>query len=270
MLDPFKLFAFERTALPIMEALFLLAAIFYSPPAMSNKKLLKTAGFVIHIAATAIVAGFLVMRFFITGHAPFVVLYETLVYFAFSVSLVFLVLSWRKDSFGYGRGAAIFSWILLLAALIKRLVDQSGTYPRYLSPALTNALFEPHAAVAFPAYALFALAFMAAFTSLTASDKEKREQRQSLAEFYLWPGIILFVISAGLGAMASRTFFGFWWSWEAKQIAAIAIAVIFALALITRSSKGKTARLFPWLVLLGFVVVILTWLATNSGLHKFL
>ncbi len=153
MFDPLALFAFEKTALVIIEALFLISVIFYSPPVSKNKKLLKSLGFALHILATLLTAGFLVMRFFVTGHAPFVVFYEAVVYFAFSVSLVFLALSWHKGAFGFGRGAAAFSWALTFIALIQRLVDQSGTYPRYLVPRLSSSWFEPHAATAFLAYA---------------------------------------------------------------------------------------------------------------------
>lgn len=297
MFEPLKLFAFEKTALVIIEGLYLISAIFYSPPAMKTKKLLKAVGLAFHILATLLTAGFLVMRFFVTGHAPFVVFYEAIVFLAFSVSLVFLILSWRKGVFGFGRGASILSWLLTLIALIQRLLDQSGTYPRYLVPQLSSSWFELHAATAFLAYACFVLASFAAVTSLTTTRNEAKLERRSVTEFFLWPGVILFTVSLILGALASQKALGAWWIWEPKQTGSLTIWSLFVLALVLRKGKaaglaaggqktplsgegrdkpatgqrkGGGGVLFAWLTIAGFLAMLLTFLAANSGSHKFL
>lgn len=297
MFEPLKLFAFEKTALVIIEGLYLISVIFYSPPVLSTKKILKALGLAFHILAALLTAGFLVMRFFVTGHAPFVVFYEAIVFLAFSVSFVFLILSWRKGVFGFGRGAAGLSWLLTLIALIQRLVNQSGTYPRYLVPQLSSSLFEPHAATAFIAYACFTLSFFAALTSLVTTRNDAKLERRSTAEFFLWPGLVIYTISLILGGQAYFMTRGTWWTWEPKWISSLAVWLLFVTALALRSSKGKetigddtlphgkkreeqrgpvTERqkgrdvLFSWLVIAGFVVTLLTFLAANSGSHKFL
>jgi ABC-type transport system involved in cytochrome c biogenesis permease subunit len=298
--EPLKLFAFEKTALVVIEGLYLISAIFYSPPAMKTKKLLKAIGFAFHILAVLLTAGFLLMRFFVTGHAPFVVFYEALVFLAFSISFAFLIFSWRKGVFGFGRGASGLSWLLTVVALIQRLVDQSGTYPRYLVPQLSNSLFEPHAATAFLAYGFFTLAFFTALTSLTTSRKEVKAERRSAAEFFLWPGVIIFTASLILASSASESAWGTWWMWEPKWIGSLAVWLLFVAALALRRSKeretasgriavtpprGKEGEvqegleagrqkggggLFSLLVIAGFLAVLLTFLFANSRNHKFL
>ncbi len=297
MFEPLKLFAFEKTALVIIEGLYLISVIFYSPPSLSTKKILKALGLAFHILAALLTAGFLVMRFFVTGHAPFVVFYEAIVFLAFSVSFAFLILSWGKGVFGFGRGAAGLSWILTLIALIQRLVNQSGTYPRYLIPQLSSSLFEPHAATAFLAYACFTLAFFASLTSLISTKNDTKLERRSVAEFFLWPGVILYTVSLIFGAAAAQKAWGSWWMREPKWISSLAVWLLFVTALVLRSSMGKETIgddtqphgknreeqrgpvpgrqkgrgvLFSWLVIMGFVVMLLTFLAANSGSHKFL
>jgi ABC-type transport system involved in cytochrome c biogenesis permease subunit len=201
---------------------------------------------------------------------PFAGLYETLLFISWSTSFVFLALAWKRGAFGYGRAAAGISWIVIFTCLMLHIFVYKKVVPRYLPAILnTSPWFELHTASALLAYALFTLAFFAALTSLGGKE-EIRLVRRSVAESYLWTGMILFTASLGLGAAASRLAWGSWWIWNAKSAFSIVTWGLFFLALLSRWENSWRRRAFPWLVLAGFAAMIFTCFFTNKGLHDFL
>jgi ABC-type transport system involved in cytochrome c biogenesis permease subunit len=270
MFDPLTAFTLERPLLITLSTLYGLALVFYSPPKMKAKQAVKITGLVLHILALLVHSFLLYLRFSSTGHAPFAGLYETLLFVSWSTSFVFLVLSWKREAFGYGRAATAISWIVIFTCLMLHIFAYEKVVPRYLAAILnTSPWFELHAAPALLAYGLFTLAFFAALTSLGGKD-EARPVRRSVVEFYLWPGMVLFTASLVLGAAASRLAWGSWWIWNAKSAFSIVTWGLFFLALLTRGEKRWAKRAFPWLVIVGFAAMIFTLFFTNKGLHDFL
>lgn len=270
MFDPLTAFTLERPLIIILSTLYGLALVFYCPPAIKAKRAIKITGLALHIAALLIHSFVLFLRFSSTGHAPLAGLYETFLSISWSTSFVFLVLSWKRGAFGYGRGAALVSWAIIFACLILHVFAYEKVVPRYLPAVLhTSSWFELHAAPALLAYALFTLSFFAALTSL-GGKKEVRPVRRSVASFYLWPGMILFTASLGLGGVASRLAWGAWWMWNPKSAFSLVIWGLFFLALLLRGEKRWTKYAFPWLVIAGFAAMIFTFFFTNKGLHDFL
>lgn len=270
MFDPLTAFTLERPLLIILSTLYGLALVFYSPPKIKAKQAVKIAGLAMHILALLVHSFLLYLRFSSTGHAPFAGLYGTMLFVSWSTSFVFLVLSWKREAFGYGRGAALCSWIVIFTCLMLHIFAYKNVVPRYLPAILnTSPWFELHTAPALLAYALFTLAFFAALTSLGGKE-EARLVRGSMAEFYLWPGMILFTASLVLGAAASRLAWGSWWIWNAKSAFSLVTWGLFFLALASRCEKRLSKRAFPWLVIAGFAAMIFTFFFTNKGLHDFM
>ena len=270
MFDPLTAFTLERPLLIILSTLYGLALVFYCPPAIKAKRAIKITGLALHIAALLIHSFVLFLRLSSTGHAPFAGLYETLLSISWSTSFVFLVLSWKRGAFGYGRGAALVSWAIILACIMLHVFAYERVVPRYLPPILYTSLwFELHTTPVLLSYSLFTLAFFAALTSL-GGNKEVRPVRRSVASFYLWPGMILFTASLGLGGAASRLAWGSWWVWNPKSAFSLVTWGLFFLALLTRGEKRWAKRAFPWLVIAGFAAMIFTYFFTNKCLHDFL
>lgn len=272
MLSPQTAFGMERMVLAILASLYGLAFIFYSPPKTKRKRTFKLIGLGIHILALAGSSFLLVLRMIsttlMTGHLPFVTGYETLLLLGWCFSFVFLVTAWRKPAFGFGRAAAVLSWGTVLTALILHIVALKLVIPRYPLPVLGSIVFEPHVIAGFLAYACFAMAFFPALTSLLVK-KETRPVHRAVAEFYIWPGIILFTLALALGSYNSMRIWGAWWIPASKMAFAVATWGIFTLALVSRRAK-RTSGAFPWLVILGFAVMIFTYVGTNKGLHDFM
>lgn len=269
MISPMQAFTLERTILAILASAYGLTFVFYCPPKTRFKQLIKTSGFVLHVLALALHSFLVFLRIISARHLPLVGTYENLLFLSWCVSFVFLVLSWKKDTFPYGRGAAFGAWICVLSLLIMHASNLKKVLPRYLEPILGTTRFEPHAAIALLAYACFLFAFFAAVTSLVREEKLKA-QREGICEFYLWPGVILLTASVILGAALSRLAWGSWWVWEPKMIFSLVTWMLFVLALALRREERFGRIAFPWFVIAGFVLMTLTYFAANRGMHDFL
>lgn len=270
MFDPLTAFGLERPILTALSTLYGLAFVFYCPPNIKAKKTLKIIGFAFHFIALLGHTFLLYLRLTSTGHVPYASLYETLLALGWCTSFVFLTLSWKRGAFGYGRGAAFVSWTIVLTAFFMHAFAYQRVVPRYL-PAVLNSSpwFGLHTAAALLGYALFTLAFFAALTSLGGKN-EARVQRRTVAEFYVWIGMILFTAAIGLGAAASGLAWGSWWTWTQKSAFSLVTWGLLFLALVTRGEKSWGKRAFPWLVIAGFAVMVFTYFFTNKGLHNFM
>lgn len=262
-------FSMERIILAVLSSAYGLTFILYCPPQTRFKKAIKTSGFVLHILAVALHTFLLFLRITSARHLPVVGLYESLLFFSWCVSFVFLVLSWRNGTFPYGRGVAVASWVTVLTLFIMHVANLKKALPRYLEPVLGTARFEPHVVLAFLAYAGLTLAFFAAVTALVREETLKA-QREAVSEFYLWPGVILLTASLVMGSALSRLAWGSWWVWEPKMIFSLVTWILFVLALALKREGRVGRRAFPWLVIAGFVLIILTFFVANRGVHDFL
>ena len=270
--DPLKLYMTEKIILAILSTFYATTLMLYSPPktSLKNKNRIKKAGFILHILALLANTAMLFMRFLVVWHAPFASLYESLIFLAWAISFIFLISSWYKPAFGYGRAATLSSWIIILASLIIHITNQAATVPRYLPPVLNSIWFGAHALPAFLAYACFILSFMITLSSLTSTEYEVRKKRRAIAEFYLWPGVILFTIALTLGAIASRQAWGNWWIWNKKSVFSLLTWGLFIMAILSRRNRYSAKIVFPIFIILGFIAMFYTYFFANSGLHNFL
>ncbi|MBN2380778.1 cytochrome c biogenesis protein CcsA [candidate division WOR-3 bacterium] len=269
MISPLTAYNLEKLLLTILCTFYGLAILFYCPPKVKFKQKLKLVGFALHLLAFLAHLFLLYIRVVSTGRAPFTGVYESLIFLSVSITFVFLASFWRNGAFGFGRGAAFASWVVIFSAFMLRIfAPHTLTAPRYLPPVLNSIYFVLHVIPAFLAYGCFTMGFFAAITSL-GTEVELKAKRRSLAEFYLWPGMILFTVSLGLGSAYSRLAWGQWWIPDLKFTFSLVTWVIFLLALLLRHGKGQGRKGFPWLVIAGFALMVFTFLGTNKGLHDF-
>ncbi|MBD3285777.1 hypothetical protein GF359_04890 [candidate division WOR-3 bacterium] len=269
MIDALTAYNLEKPLLAVLSTFYGLALLFYSPPRVKFKRSVKLAGFGMHLFAFLAHTFLLYLRVLSTGRMPFFGTYEALLCVSWCVSFAFVAMIWKQETFGYGRGATGVSWIIVFIAFMIRLFAPEVTAPRYLPPVLNSAYFIWHVIPGFVAYGFFTMAFFTALTSFV-SDEKTKIKRRALAELYLWPGVMLFTVSLGLGAVWSRLGWGQWFVPEPKLIFSVITLGVFTLALGLRHSKGAGHKGFPWLVILGFALTVFTFLGTNRGLHAFM
>ena len=271
MIDGLTAFRLERLVLAIISTFYGLSFLFYCPPRIKAKQTIRVIGFGMHLFALVAHAFLLYLRVSSSQRAPFFGTYESLIASSFAVSLVYFVFVWRKQSFGYGRAAAGVSWLGIFSAFMMNcFASYAAIGPRFLPPVLNSVYFEFHAVSAFLAYGCFTLAFFAAVTSFNVVDDSVKANRLAISEFYLWPGLILFTAALVLGAAWSQNAWGQWWIWTPKFTFSLITWGVFLLALALRHSKGTQRRGFPWLVILGYALVLFTFFGTNRNPHNFM
>ncbi|MEN8134356.1 MAG: c-type cytochrome biogenesis protein CcsB [Thermodesulfobacteriota bacterium] len=216
------------------------------------------------------------------GHAPMSNMYESLVFFAWSIAMFYLFLEFKFKNRLIGAFAVPFAFASMALA--------SLTSPdiKPLIPALQSNWLIAHVVTCFVGYAAFAVAAGLGIMYLlraTSVDGGKEKNPDSLLATL--PGLkmiddithktIVFGflwLSAGIitGAVWANSAWGTYWSWDPKETWSLITWFVYAGALHARFTKGWGGKRIAWLAIIGFVAVIFTYYGVNyllSGLHSY-
>lgn len=232
-------------------------------------------GFLVHLA------GF-VVRWFEThssgyGYIPLSNLYESLVFFAWAIVFIYLIVDifWRQRVLGVI--ASPFAAILL--ALTTFLPGVKGEI-RPLIPALQSNWLAIHVITCFLGYAAFAIACGVSIAYLL-QDKKRGTIRwlpsvQVLDEVNYKAIVIGFpLLTLGIltGAAWASYAWGSYWSWDPKETWSLITWFIYAAFLHARYHRNWQGKRTALLSIVGFGAVIFTYFGVNyllSGLHSYL
>lgn len=207
----------------------------------------------------------LVVRTIVVGHAPWSNLHETAVTFAFGLVAVFGVMERRVPI----RGLAP-----VVAALAAGMLGVAFTQPSSVQP-LVPALQAPllltiHVGAAILAYAVAGVAFAAAVAEIaqrragdrlaglpTASVLRGVGHRAVLIGFPILTAAIL------LGSVWANLAWRSYWSNDPKELAAAATWLVYGAYLHLSGRRDRWAGAAPWLLVLGFVAVLFTYLGAG-------
>lgn len=206
------------------------------------------------------------------GHAPLSNLYESLVFFAWSLALALIVARWKYPAdlivvIGLPLVFLIMASTFLLDHSIKPLI-----------PALQSNWLVAHVITCFLGYAGFAVSFVAAtvlliLRSLQPSKKTSRS-RDVLDEIVykaVMAGFPLLTIGIVTGAAWADYAWGSYWSWDPKETWSLVTWLVYAAFLHARLARGWSGRRSAYLSLLGFAAVLFTYFGVNylPGLHSY-
>jgi cytochrome c-type biogenesis protein CcsB len=213
------------------------------------------------------------------GYAPLSNMYESLVFFAWSIAIVYLGMEVRYKN----RILGAFS--MPFAALAMILAGLKNPDIKPLIPALQSNWLIAHVITCFIGYAAFALASGMGIMYLLKDRKRQTDQTSSLLDSlpdlktsddiihktlvfgFLW-------LTAGIitGAVWANSAWGTYWSWDPKETWSLITWFVYAATLHARFTKGWGGRRIAWLAIIGFVSVIFTYYGVNyllSGLHSY-
>ncbi|MFA6284363.1 MAG: c-type cytochrome biogenesis protein CcsB [Desulfurivibrionaceae bacterium] len=215
------------------------------------------------------------------GYAPLSNMYESLVFFAWSIAIFYLGLEWKYKNRVLGAFSMPFAFLSMAYASFS---PQFGKEIKPLIPALQSNWLIAHVITCFVGYAAFAVAggmgimylikdrkANEAPGSLLASLPELKEIddiiHKTLVFGFLW-------LSAGIitGAVWANSAWGTYWSWDPKETWSLITWFIYAATLHARFTRGWGGRRIAWLAVLGFLSVIFTYYGVNfllSGLHSY-
>ena len=240
----------------------------------------------------------LIFRAIALNHAPFSNLFEFSMAFGFAIALVYVLFERHYRTRLLGAFAMPVAFGLYASALV---FPQKGQ--ETLVPALQNpTLLTIHVSCMILAYAVLAVAFSAALMHIIQGryrlDWLPSPRRcDELTYRSVLVGFPLLGVGVALGALWANDAWGRYWGWDPKETAALVTWLIFAVYLHVRASQPASAatrsatadpaaaqprptvrrrRVWlppaPWVVVLGFVAVLFTYLGVNlwiTGLHSY-
>ena len=217
------------------------------------------------------------------GHAPLSNFYESLVFFAWAMVLLYLLTEMRTKS----RSAGIFVTPLALLCMAYASFSpnvNSGIQP--LVPALQSNWLIIHVVSCFLAYAAFAIAFALAIMVLLKNQGSgqkrptgrflsllpEKEFLDDLLYHNVFFGFILLTLGIVTGSIWAHHAWGSYWSWDPKETWSLATWLIYAILLHARLVRGWRGEEIAALSLFGFFAVLFTYFGANylSSLHAYL
>jgi cytochrome c-type biogenesis protein CcsB len=216
------------------------------------------------------------------GHAPLANFYESLIFFAWAVLLLYLIIEWRTRSRSLGAFVIPVAFLLLAFASISPGVSDRI---QPLIPALQSNWLTIHVLTCFLGYASFAVAFAVGVMHLLKGRERAggAEEGTFLSlipatgalDELLYQGIVLGFVLLSLGIMTGSVWahyaWGSYWSWDPKETWSLITWIVYALMLHARSIRGWRGRQMAWMALLGFASVLFTYLGVNylDSLHSY-
>ncbi len=248
----------------------------------------------------------LIVRWYISGHAPWSDAYESMIYVAWSTMLFGLITgisklkgNQNKRFFGLksfpliptpsmfkikssnltiAAGAFVTSMILMIAHW--NWMDPAIAN---LQPVLNSYWLMIHVAVIVASYGPFTLGAVLGVVSLflmaCTTDKNKKvmglniQELTIINEMALTVGLVMLTIGNFLGGMWANESWGRYWGWDPKETWALISIMVYAFVIHMRLVPGLRGRwLFNLLSVFAFASIMMTYFGVNfylAGLHSY-
>lgn len=213
------------------------------------------------------------------GQAPLSNLYESLVFFALMIGVVYLVVEHRYRLKVIGAVAmplAFFS--MAYASLSPRI----GETIQPLMPALKSNWLIAHVVTCFIGYAAFAIAFGIGIMVLAAPSGPPSDSgflsrlpgkpvMDELMHKMVMFGFLFLTAGIITGAVWADSAWGRYWGWDPKETWSLITWFIYATLLHVRFMRGWRGTRIAVFTVIGFAAVLFTYFGVNylPGLHSY-
>ena len=219
----------------------------------------------------------LIVRWYISGHAPWSDAYESMIYVAWATTLFGLIFG-RKSDLTIAATAFVTSMILMIAHW--NWMDPAIAN---LQPVLNSYWLMIHVAVIVASYGPFTLGMILGvvclFLMVFTNDKNKVKMQLNIKELTiinemaLTVGLVLLTIGNFLGGMWANESWGRYWGWDPKETWALISIMVYAFVLHMRLIPGLRGRFaFNLAAMIAFGSIMFTYFGVNfylSGLHSY-
>ena len=216
------------------------------------------------------------------GHAPLTNLYESLIFFAWSIMALYLTIEWRTKNRSLGAFVVPVAFLCMAFASLSPGIN-SRIQP--LIPALQSNWLTTHVLTCFLGYAAFTVAFALGLMVLLKAregNPGKNTPRflrlipaaDSLDELIYQSTVLGFVfLTIGImtGSIWAHYAWGSYWSWDPKETWSLITWLVYAIMLHSRYVRGWRGKRMAVMAIVGFVSVLITYLGVNylPGLHSY-
>jgi cytochrome c-type biogenesis protein CcsB len=252
-------------------AVYALSMLFYAAAWKSTKPLVGQLATALMYLAVILNASLIVGRWIEADRAPFKSLFESLVFFSFTMGVVYVVMERLYRTRVFGAIAALMS----LGCLVYALGKWDAEIVK-LPPALQSAWFVPHVVVYFIGYGAVAFATAVAAVQLVAHYSPFVQRLLSLKAGTVLSGdaldlekitydsirfgFVLLTLGLLVGSVWAKSAWGDFWVWDPKENWSLVTWLVYAAYLHLRKVKGWRGDAAAWLTIAGMAVVMFTYL----------
>lgn len=226
--------------------------------------------FILHTAG-------LIVRWYISGHAPWSDAYESMIYVAWATMFFGLAFG-RKSDLTIASTAFVTSMILMIAHW--NWMDPAIAN---LQPVLNSYWLMIHVAVIVASYGPFTLGMILGIVSLLLMVFTNKKNRNKMFlnikeltiinEMALTVGLVMLTIGNFLGGMWANESWGRYWGWDPKETWALISIMVYAFVIHMRLVPGLRSRWFYNLMsIVAFASILMTYFGVNfylAGLHSY-
>ena len=207
----------------------------------------------------------LVLRTVLLGHAPMASLFDSLLFYTWSSSLVICIMyiRYKED------GLTLFVTPVIFLSLLKAYYSPQPIRP--LSPALQTLWFEVHVGTSFIAYGLFTAGFSAGILYLLKSKNKFNLCKYISSLHYIeklvyiscaW-GFFMFTIAMTSGGIWAYLAWSNYFIWTPKELFSVILWLYYSTYLHARYTPAWKGKKSAYLACGGFFLMIFTYLGIS-------
>lgn len=265
--------------------LYFVSAIFYTFKMVTAKELWGSLASIIAFIGLIVQTVGLILRWLESykmgiGHAPLSNLYESLIFFSWTIVLLYLIIEWRIKSKNLGAFVIPFAFFSIAYASFSPNVN-ARIQP--LIPALQSNWLISHVITCFFGYAALTIAcglgFMYLIKGLEKGERPglffrllpDREIVDELTYHSVVIGFIFLTLGIITGSVWAYSAWGSYWSWDPKETWSLITWLIYAAMLHSRFVHGWRGKRMAIMSIIGFASVLFTYFGVNylPGLHSY-
>lgn len=235
------------------------------------------AGTLALFAAFVFYTAGLVLRWYISGHAPWSNGYETMIYVGWATLLSGFIFVKRSP--------ITLAVTTILTAIILFVAGMSWMNPEItnLVPVLKSYWLVVHVAVITASYGFLAMGAILGMLNLVLMILRNKKNNQNISftilevsyiiEMALIIGLLMLTIGAFIGGVWANESWGRYWGWDPKETWALVTILVYSIILHLRKIPGlKNTFGLSSLALIGLSSVLMTFFGVNyylSGMHSY-
>jgi len=219
----------------------------------------------------------MILRWYISGHAPWSDAYESIIFIAWGSAFASLVF-FRRSMLALGAGLFVAGMFMMVAHLNN--IDPQITN---LVPVLKSYWLLVHVAVITSSYGFLAVGSMLGLLNIILFIIKKFFQKDldiqikqlnNIIYIALYIGLALLSIGTFLGGVWANESWGRYWSWDPKETWSLISMVVYALVIHSKMiPKMKGELIFSLLSFFSFFFILMTYFGVNfyiaQGLHSY-
>ena len=213
------------------------------------------------------------------GHAPLSNLYESLIFFAWTIGVIYIILERKlRDKIIGTFTIPLAFFAMAYASLSPNISDRIQP----LIPALKSNWLIAHVMTCFVGYAGFAVAFGLSVMFLFKQKDPENEcalisrfpsanTLDALTHQMVSFGFLFLSIGVITGAVWANSAWGRYWGWDPKETWSLITWFVYATLLHARLMRGWYGKRIALLSIAGFMAVMFTYFGVNylPGLHSY-